>query len=183
MADVVATGQYLTFSLGDEVYALEVFKVREVLEPTKITRVPRMPPYMLGVINLRGSVVPVIDLRRKLGLERVEVTLDSGIIILEFEIDGEIALMGIFVDSVYEVINLSKDSIEPSPSIGTRIKAEFISGVGKQNEEFIMLMDIDRIFGEIDESALTVSEGQIESAVFEEAGAEQASADSNEVSS
>lgn len=155
MSESTSMSQYLTFSLDGEVYALEVFKVREVLEPSRITRVPRMPDYMLGVINLRGSVVPVIDLRLKLGLEASRISLESGIIILEFDNAAETGLMGILVDSVYEVVNIATDVIEPPPSLGTHVKSDFISGVGKQNDSFIMLMDIGTIFSELDESPMS----------------------------
>jgi purine-binding chemotaxis protein CheW len=149
--------QYLTFSLVDEDYALEVFKVREVLELIKITRVPRMPTFMLGVINLRGSVVPVVDLRLKLGLDAPEATQDSSIIILEISVGEEVLLLGIYVDSVHEVVDFDGEDLEPAPKIGSKIQSDFIRGVGKRNDEFVMILDLDRVFGEIEATSLPVS--------------------------
>ena len=157
MGDMAENRQYLTFSLADEDYAIEVFKVREVLELIKITRVPRMPPFMLGVINLRGSVVPVIDLRLKLGMEAAKATQDSSIIILEILVGEEIILLGIYVDSVHEVVDFDGDDLEPAPKIGSRIQSDFIHGVGKRNEEFVMILDIDRVFSEIEATSLPVA--------------------------
>lgn len=140
--------QYLTFTLGDEQYAVEVGKVREVLEFTEITRVPRTRDYMKGVINLRGSVVPVIDLRRKFGLPDGRQTVDTSIVVMELDLGGEGVVLGTIADSVQEVISLDREQIEPSPRIGTKIDTEFIKGIGKQDERFIIILDIDRVFSE-----------------------------------
>jgi purine-binding chemotaxis protein CheW len=153
----IETNQYLTFSLADEQYAIEVTKVREVLEADEITRVPKMPPYMLGVINLRGSVVPVIDLRSKFAMEQTERTVDTSIIILEIQIEDEDILIGAFVDSVHEVIEIEEDQIEPAPKIGTKLDTEFISGMGKRDDQFIIIINIDKVFSQ--EELTSVSEG------------------------
>ena len=141
-------GQYLTFTLGNEQYAIEVGKVREVLEFTDVTRVPRTRDYMKGVINLRGSVVPVVDLRRKFGLEEIEQTVDTSIVVMELDLGNEPVVLGTIADSVQEVVSIENEHIEPSPQIGTRIDNEFIKGIGKQDDRFIIILNLDRVFTE-----------------------------------
>src|SRR5512134_1263104 len=126
--------QYLTFRLGEEVFALDITQVREVLDYTQITRVPRMPEFMRGVINLRGSVVPVVDLRLKFGMSATERTVNTCIIIAEVTIQSERTLLGALADSVQEVIDLEPGQVEPPPRLGTSIRAEFIRGMGKRDE-------------------------------------------------
>jgi purine-binding chemotaxis protein CheW len=140
------TMQYLTFRLGDEVFALDITKVREVLDFTTVTRVPRTPEFMRGVINLRGSVVPVVDLRLKFGMSRTENTVNTCIIIVEVMVDGDTTVLGALADSVQEVIDLGPENIEPAPRIGTKLRTEFITGMGKQNDRFVIILDIDRVF-------------------------------------
>jgi len=140
------TDQYLTFKLDDEIYALNISHVREVLDFTKISRVPRMPEFMCGVINLRGGVVPVVDLRIKFGMPEKEKTVDTCIIIIDITIGEEQTLLGIMADSVQEVMNLDADQIQPPPKIGTRLKTEFIKGMGKKNDEFIIILQCDKVF-------------------------------------
>lgn len=137
--------QYLTFTLGEEDFALDIGKVREVLDYTTITKVPRMPEFLCGVINLRGKVVPVIDLRYKLGMGTIEQSVDTCIVIVEIMIDNELTHMGALADSVKEVIDLDPSQISPPPKLGIKINNEFISGMGKQDEKFLMILDIDRI--------------------------------------
>ena len=145
-AEITETTQYLTFKLGDEIFALDISKVREVLDFTTITKVPRTPEFMRGVINLRGSVVPVVDIKLKFGMPMTEKTVNTCIIITEVTVDGETMVLGALADSVQEVIDLEPDHIEPAPKIGTRLKTEFIKGMGKQGEHFIILLDIDKVF-------------------------------------
>ncbi len=140
------TNQYLTFMLDKEIYALDITQVREVLDFSDVTRVPRMPEFMRGVINLRGGVVPVADLRLKFGMSQTDKTVDTCIIIMEISLDGETTLLGALADSVQEVMNLEPGEIEPPPKIGTRLNTEFIKGMGKKNDEFIIILDIDRVF-------------------------------------
>ena len=147
--------QYLTFTLAGEQYAVEVGKVKEVLEYTSVTKVPRTMEFMRGVINLRGSVVPVIDLRLKFDLGETEKTIDTSIIVMEVEIGGETVVLGTLADSVQEVIGMDDSQIEPAPSIGTSIKTDFIHGIGKQDEDFIMILDIDRVFSEDELAAVS----------------------------
>jgi len=145
-AEIMETTQYLTFKLDEEIFALDISKVREVLDFTTITKVPRTPEFMRGVINLRGSVVPVVDLRLKFGMTPTEKTVNTCIIITEVSVDGETTVLGALADSVQEVMDLGPDHIEPAPRIGTRLNTEFIKGMGKQNDKFIILLDIDRVF-------------------------------------
>jgi purine-binding chemotaxis protein CheW len=142
----IENNQYLTFKLDGEVFGLAIGKVREVLDFTTVTRVPQTPSYMRGVINLRGSVVSVIDLHQKFGLSQMEKTVNTCIIIAEIEMDGETTVLGALADSVQEVLDIEPDLIEPAPKIGTKLNTEFIRGMGKHNEEFIILLDIDKVF-------------------------------------
>lgn len=145
MDDEIAPSQYLTFSLDQEQFAVAIGKVREVLEFSSVTKVPRTPDFMRGVINLRGSVVPVIDLRLKLGLSRTEATIDTCIIIIEVETADERLVLGAMADSVQEVVELDPKSIEPPPRIGTRVNIDFIRGIGNRDEQFVILLDINRV--------------------------------------
>jgi purine-binding chemotaxis protein CheW len=146
VSSITETSQYLTFKLEDEVFALDIGKVREVLDFTAVTKVPQTPDFMLGVINLRGSVVPVVDMRLKFGMTRTETTVNTCFIIVEIEIDGETTILGALVDSVQEVMDLDPDQIEPPPRIGTRLKTRFIKGMGKRDNQFIIILDIDKVF-------------------------------------
>jgi purine-binding chemotaxis protein CheW len=138
--------QYLTFKLADEVFALDITKVREVLDFTTVTKVPRTPDFMRGVINLRGSVVPVVDLRLKFGMTRTENSVNTCIIITEVTVDGDTTMLGALADSVQEVLDLEPGSIAPAPRIGTKLRTDFIKGIGKQNDRFVIIVDIDRVF-------------------------------------
>ena len=157
-ANTIETNQYLTFKLEDEVFGLAIGKVREVLDFTTITKVPRTPEYMRGVINLRGSVVPVVDLHLKFGLAQTEKTVNTCIIIVEIQMEGEITVLGALADSVQEVVELEPEQIEPAPKIGTKLNTEFIKGMGKREEQFIILLDIDKVFSSDELSLVQRSE-------------------------
>lgn len=172
MADDVTASQYLTFSLDREQFAVGISSVREVLEFTTATKVPRTPDYLRGVINLRGSVVPVIDLRLKLGLSRTETTIDTCVIIIEVEAQGERLVLGALADSVHEVIELDEKSIEPPPRMGTRVNIEFIRGIGKRDEQFIMLLDIAHVLTDSELKAV----GETQQGLSVEASVAQADA-------
>lgn len=146
--------QYLTFTLDQELFALDIVKVREVLEFSTVTRVPRTPDFMSGVINLRGSVVPVVDLRLKFGMVATEKTVDTCVIIVEVNLDGEDLVLGALADSVQEVFDLDEEQIEPPPRIGTRLDTRFIEGLGKKGDEFIIILNIDKVFSTEDLSSL-----------------------------
>jgi purine-binding chemotaxis protein CheW len=155
---ITETRQYLSFKLNEEEFALDISKVREVLDFTKITKVPQTPDFMKGVINLRGSVVPVVDLNKKFGIKDTDKTVNTRIIIGEISIEGGDTVLGVLADSVHEVMELEPESIEPAPKIGTKLNTEFIKGMGKREEEFIMILDIDKVFSE-DELSLVNQTG------------------------
>jgi purine-binding chemotaxis protein CheW len=138
--------QYLTFKLSEEVFGVDVAQVREILDYIKITKVPQTPDFMCGVINLRGSVVPVVDMRLKFGMEKTETTVNTCIVVVEVNLDGENTILGALVDSVQEVFELGPSEIEPAPRIGTKLKTDFIKGMGKRDDRFIILLDIDKVF-------------------------------------
>ncbi|MEK6745079.1 MAG: chemotaxis protein CheW [Nitrospirota bacterium] len=146
VAEMTQTTQYLTFKLGDEVFALDITKVREVLDFTTVTKVPRTPEFMRGVINLRGSVVPVVDLRLKFGMSKTENGVNTCIIITEVTVDNDTTILGALSDSVQEVLDLEPGNIAPAPKIGTKLKTEFIKGMGKRDDRFIIILDIDKVF-------------------------------------
>lgn len=146
MLTVVEDAQYLTFVLDGEVFALEIERVREVLEVTEITRVPRAPSFVRGVTNLRGSVVPVVDLREKFGLGTTPTTVDTCIVIAEVTIDEERTVIGALADSVQEVVELAKEQIAPPPRMGTRLRTKFIAGMGRRDDTLVMVLNIDEVF-------------------------------------
>ncbi len=146
--------QYLTFRLEEEVFALDIAKVREVLDFTSVTKVPQTPDYMRGVINLRGNVLPVVDLRLKFGMPMTEKTVNTCVIIAEVALDGETVQLGAMADSVQEVLDLEPEQIEPPPRLGTKLNTEFIRGMGKHNDQFIIILDIDRVFSSWDLASL-----------------------------
>ena len=145
-AEMAASTQYLTFKLGEETFALDVAEVREILDFTSVTKVPRTPSFMRGVINLRGSVVPVMDLRLKFGMSVTEQTVNSCIIVVEMSMEGDQVVIGVLADAVQEVIDMEPEQIEPAPRIGTKLNMDFILGMGKHNGAFMMILDIDKIF-------------------------------------
>lgn len=163
--------QYLTFMLEDDTYALKVAVVREVmeLELNYITKIPRTPDYMRGVINVRGSVVPVIDMRVKFNMAKQETTIDSCIIVIEIPINGKTAVLGMLTDSVQEVIDLEPEQIEAAPEIGNQLKTEFIAGIGKRDDRFIIILEIDKIMttGELLDLSKTSGELSIENKTLE----------------
>ena len=154
MAEKLEATQYLTFTLVDEVFAVDVGRVREILEMPVITKVPQMPDFMRGVINLRGSVVPVIDVRLKFGMPETAQTVNTCIIVVEVEMGGENIVLGALADSVQEVIEIEPAQIEAPPHIGTHLKTEFLRGMGKHNEHFVMILDIDKVFSTVELAAV-----------------------------
>ncbi|MFN7996742.1 MAG: chemotaxis protein CheW [Bryobacteraceae bacterium] len=148
------TRQYMTFKLGDELFAIDVAQVREVLEVTQITKVPTAPEYMRGVVNVRGQATPVVDLRIRFGLPKTGDTVHTRIIVMELELDGEFAVLGGIADSVHEVIELEPANINPAPRIAMRWRTEFIQGMGKRGDEFIILLDVNAVFSSKELSVL-----------------------------
>lgn len=138
--------QYLTFKLGDEMFAIDVSQVREILDVTTITKVPRSPDFMRGVINVRGSVVPVVDLRMKFEMSKTEQTVDTRIVVMEIALDGELTTIGTLADAVHNVMDIEQTGIEPAPKVGAKWNTEFIQGIGKHDDDFIIILNVDRIF-------------------------------------
>jgi len=159
VTSITETTQYLTFRLADEVFAVDVAKVREILDFTPAIKVPGTPDFMRGIVNVRGNVVPVVDMRLKFGLTKTEKTVDTCIVVMEIVVDEEATVLGAMVDSVQEVFELEKGQIEPPPRLGTRWRTEFIKGIGKRNEELIIILDIDRVFSSAELARLQNSGG------------------------
>jgi len=153
---------YLSFKLGDEEFAAHVKSVLNILEMTRITKVPKSPSYMKGVINLRGKVLPIIDSRVKFGLEEINHTDKTCIVVMEVSIEDQKTLIGSLVDEVVSVIEFDKSEILPPPSIGSKYKSEFIEGMVKVDEKFIMILDVDKVFTESDLSILKEKSEKVE---------------------
>ena len=145
-------GKYLTFKLGVEEYGLEILKVQEIIKMMDITRVPRTPTFVRGVINLRGKVIPVVDLRLKFGMESRETTDKTCVIVVQVSNANGAVTMGTIVDEVSEVLDINGEQIEPAPEFGTSVNTDFILGMGKVAKKVIMLLDIDKVLssGEIE---------------------------------
>lgn len=173
VAEMTQTTQYLTFKLAEEVFALDISKVREVLDFTTVTGVPRTPEFMRGVINLRGSVVPVVDLRLKFGMARTDNSVNTCVIITEVTVDGDTTVLGALADSVQEVLEMEPGSIAPAPRIGTKLNTAFIKGMGKRDDRFVIILDIDRVFS-CDELALVQATAPPPAEAVTHAGANQA---------
>jgi purine-binding chemotaxis protein CheW len=161
---ITQIGQYITFKLGNELFAINVEQVREVLELSLITRVPSAPPYMRGVVNVRGKAVPVADLRLKFGLPPSSDPVNSRIVVMELELDGETTVVGGIADSVHEVIELEPGQINPPPKIAMRWRTELIRGMGRRGDQFIIILDINQVFAS-DAAALVENAAPAEAAV------------------
>jgi purine-binding chemotaxis protein CheW len=149
-------GKYMTFKLADEVYGLEILKVREIIGLMEITRVPRSAEFMRGVINLRGKVIPVVDLRLKFAMPRTEATDQTVIIVVQYGAAERSLTMGVLVDEVLEVLSIDAGQIEPPPSFGAAaLDTDFILGVGKSEERVIFLLDIGRVLSEAEARELS----------------------------
>jgi purine-binding chemotaxis protein CheW len=140
------TDSYLTFKLQDELFAINVSKVLEILEVTPITKVPRAPAFMKGVINLRGNILPVVNTRTKFEMTDTDFTIDTCIIVLSIDNGKDSLLAGAIVDSVQKVIDIPAETIQVSPSMGALYREDFISGIGKVDDQFIMILNIDKVF-------------------------------------
>ncbi len=144
--NLLQTNSFLSFKLGEEEFAAHVGKVLNILEMTRITEVPKSPDYMKGVINLRGTVLPVIDTRIKFGMPATPYTTNTCIIVLDIEMDGESIHVGALVDSVQAVLEFDSSQIMPAPSIGSKYRSEFIEGVANVDDKFIMILNMDAVF-------------------------------------
>lgn len=154
------SGQYITFKLGDELFAINVFQVREVLDLTPVTKVPTAPAYLRGVVNVRGKAIPVVDLRCKFGLPPSTDTVHTRIVVLELELDGETCVVGGQADSVHEVIELTSDQIDPPPRIASRWRTEIVRGMARRGDDFIIVLDVNAVF----DGAELLTSGAAESA-------------------
>jgi purine-binding chemotaxis protein CheW len=143
---ITEINQYMTFKLGDELFAINVAQVREVLEVSTITRVPTAPDYMRGVVSVRGKAIPVVDLRLRFGLSATGDTVSTRVIVMELLVDGEITVLGGLADSVHEVIEFEPSSIEPPPRLAMRWRTEFIQGMGRRGDDFIIILDVNAVF-------------------------------------
>lgn len=154
---VEARGQYLAFRLGSETFAMDIRSIKEVIQYSSLTVVPLMPPFLRGVINLRGSVVPVIDLSVRFGHPSTEVAKRTCIVILELEQEGKNIALGIMVDHVSEVLEIAESEIEPAPAFGTDLRSDFLRGVGKVGGRFVILLDVNHVLS-VDELAALAAE-------------------------
>jgi purine-binding chemotaxis protein CheW len=153
--EVVVQQQYLTFFLADEEYAISIQRVKEIMEYTTVTKVPKVPKWIRGVINLRGNVVPVVDLTVRFGLEESPVTRTTCIVIVEIEQDSERTVMGVIADAVNQVIDLAPKDIEEPPAFGTRVRLDYLIGMGKLGKKFALILNIDSVLSNTE--LLTVS--------------------------
>jgi purine-binding chemotaxis protein CheW len=143
--DLQERQQYLSFTLANCDYAVAILQVKEILQYDTVTKVPSVPRSIRGVINLRGSVVPVVDLAVKFGLEPMPVTKRTCVLIVEASMGGERMVMGVLADSVKEVLELAAADIQPPPTFGIEVKVEFITGMARENKGFVLLLDLDRV--------------------------------------
>ncbi|HEY4211938.1 MAG TPA: chemotaxis protein CheW [Steroidobacteraceae bacterium] len=149
------TQQYLTFMVGGEVFAMGILAIKEIIEYADLTPVPMMPDYLRGVINLRGSVVPVVDLALRFGKASSAVTKRTCIVIIEYGADTERQDIGVVVDAVNAVLDIPAHEIEPAPAFGTRLRTDFISGMGKVNGKFVILLNVNHVLAWEEVMALT----------------------------
>jgi purine-binding chemotaxis protein CheW len=154
---LLGKGQYLTFFVAGEEYAVNILKVKEIIEYDTVTTVPNTAPWIRGVTNLRGNVVPVIDLAVKFGLPASQVSKCSCIVITEVSYDGDNLTMGVMADSVSQVLDFSENDIEVPPPFGTRVKIEFLLGMGKLGKKFCLILDIDKVLSAEEFLAVTDS--------------------------
>jgi purine-binding chemotaxis protein CheW len=155
-AAVQQPGQYLTFTLGAEMFAIGILHIKEIIEYGALTAVPMMPGFIRGVINLRGAVVPVVDLSSRFGGAASEITRRSCIVIVELQLaDGETRVLGVVVDTVSAVLDIAAGDIEPAPAFGTRIRTDFIAGMAKVGGKFVILLDTDCVLSMDEMTALS----------------------------
>lgn len=137
--------KYLTFEISDVTFGVDILGIKEIIEYGQVTKIPMAPDYIRGVINLRGNVVPIIDMSVRLGKERIAANKKTCIIILETEREGETMVLGFVVDSVNEVVDIIEDSIETTPSFGMDVRTDFVAGMGRVNDRFVVLLDLDKV--------------------------------------
>lgn len=143
------TNQYVTFCLQDEVYGLDVANAREIVEVPHLTRMPNTPVWIRGVMNLRGAVMPVVDLKDKLGVGKTELTVDACVLLIEFVMDEQLFVLGLLVDSVLEVFELGNEHVEPPPAFGAAYSKAYIRGMGRRGDEVFVILDADKVFADV----------------------------------
>jgi len=154
--------QFLTFWLADQVYGIDINAIKEITEYGNVTFVPTMPPFIRGVMNLRGSVVPVINLAIRFGAKPSQVTKKTSVVVLEIEHDDISLEVGVMVDKVNEVIDISESDIEPPPAFGAKIRTDFITGMGKINDKLLVLVDVGRVLSISELSMVTHASGELD---------------------
>jgi purine-binding chemotaxis protein CheW len=147
--------QFLTFQLGDELYGVDILRVQEIKGYTTVTKIPNTPPHIKGVLNLRGTIVPIVELRTKFGLPTIEYTLFTVIVVVVIQEK----IMGLVVDAVSDVLNIDKKDIQPPPQFGAKVDVSFLNGIGKSNDKLVALLDMDRLLsdGDLQEVALAAA--------------------------
>ena len=138
--------QFLTFQLGDELYGVDILRVQEIKGYTTVTKIPNTPPHIKGVLNLRGTIVPIVELRTKFGLPTIEYTLFTVIVVVVIQEK----IMGLVVDAVSDVLNIDKKDIQPPPQFGAKVDVSFLNGIGKSNDKLVALLDMDRLLSDSD---------------------------------
>lgn len=154
-------GKYLTFQMGREIFGIEILKVQEIIGMMNVTKVPRTPDFVRGVINLRGKVIPVVDLRLKFNLTPKEDTDRTCIIVVQLSVQAGVVIMGLIVDEVSEVLNIGGSQIEAPPSFGARVDTEFILGMGKVGQKVVMLLDVDKVLSKGEVTAVENTNRQV----------------------
>jgi len=160
--ETVEQQQYLTFLLADEEYAISILRVKEIIGYDTVTSVPKTPGWIRGVINLRGNVVPVVDLAVRFGLTARPVTKTTCIIIVEWQMERQNTMMGVMADAVSQVMNIAEEEIQPAPSFGTRVNVEYLRGMAQMGKKFALLLDIDKVLSAEDTSDLKEASGNVE---------------------
>lgn len=150
MSTPASVTQYLTFFVRDDEYAVEILRVREVMETLPITRIPSTPATIRGVVNVRGTVVPIVDLGIRFGAEASAISRFTCIVVVEVDVEGEAVPMGLLVDRVNQVVQLEGSQIEPVPSFGVHVRVDFLRGMGNVGGKFVMLLDIERVLSPSD---------------------------------
>jgi len=153
--------QYLTFYVAGEEYAVTILKVTEIIECVSLTHVPGTPRWIRGVLNLRGAVVPVVDLAVKFGLAPTELTRRTCVVMVELEYDAERMVLGVMADSVHQVVELGPDQIQPPPSFGPKVRVDCIQGMGSSGGAFVVLLDIDRVLSSSEILAASLVEDEL----------------------
>jgi purine-binding chemotaxis protein CheW len=149
-----AASNYVTLGVGDEIFAVDVAIVREILAYRTVAHLPNAPPFLVGVIDVRGCTVPVIALRLKLGLPAVSITDDTRILVLEIDVEGRQLVVGLLADQVFEVAEFEIDGLEAAPDVGVRWKSEYIRGIGRLRGEFVIIFDMEHLLSSEDVASL-----------------------------